>query len=213
MRHTTVLAGVCGTDPFRLMESFLRELREMGLRRSSELSDGRVIDGMFRLNLEETGMAFSAEIDMIARVRTNRVQAYPMCSTSSRRGKWRARAPSCWWSTWHRKARLARRQSAVTGVPAGAFRSAHHRRRRGDAGTFWCSVTARPISQAEGCGMDRWPHARSWMGIFGASWIRAACRRGRGRRADSQLRRTRHAGEQATMGSADGTGGNAARQG
>jgi predicted TIM-barrel enzyme len=67
VRHTPVLAGVCGTDPFRLMDSFLRELLDMGFAGVQNFPTVGLIDGMFRLNLEETGMGFSLEIDMIAR--------------------------------------------------------------------------------------------------------------------------------------------------
>ena len=67
VRETPVLAGVCGTDPFRLMDSFLRELRGMGFAGVQNFPTVGLIDGMFRLNLEETGMGFSAEIEMIAR--------------------------------------------------------------------------------------------------------------------------------------------------
>ena len=51
MRHTPVLAGVCGTDPFRLMDSFLRELRDMGFAGVQNFPTAGLIDGMFRLNL------------------------------------------------------------------------------------------------------------------------------------------------------------------
>jgi predicted TIM-barrel enzyme len=66
VRHTPVLAGVCGTDPFRLMDPFLRELRGMGFAGVQNFPTVGLIDGMFRLNLEETGMSFTAEIEMIA---------------------------------------------------------------------------------------------------------------------------------------------------
>src|SRR6266851_7276098 len=67
VRGTPVLAGACGTDPFRLMDCFLRELRGMGFAGVQNFPTVGLIDGMFRLNLEETGMGFSAEIEMIAR--------------------------------------------------------------------------------------------------------------------------------------------------
>jgi predicted TIM-barrel enzyme len=67
VRRTPVLAGVCGTDPFRLMNSFLRELRDMGFAGVQNFPTVGLIDGMFRINLEETGMGFSGEIEMIAR--------------------------------------------------------------------------------------------------------------------------------------------------
>jgi predicted TIM-barrel enzyme len=66
VRHTPVLAGVCGTDPFRLMDSFVRELRGMGFAGVQNFPTVGLIDGTFRLGLEETGMGFSAEIEMIA---------------------------------------------------------------------------------------------------------------------------------------------------
>jgi predicted TIM-barrel enzyme len=66
VRHTPVLAGVCGTDPFRLMDCFLRELRGMGFAGVQNFPTVGLIDGMFRLNLEETGMGYGAEIEMIA---------------------------------------------------------------------------------------------------------------------------------------------------
>ncbi|MGH9633112.1 MAG: phosphoenolpyruvate hydrolase family protein [Bryobacteraceae bacterium] len=67
VRRTPVLAGVCGTDPFRLMDLFLRELRDMGFAGVQNFPTVGLIDGVFRMNLEETGMGFSGEIDMIAR--------------------------------------------------------------------------------------------------------------------------------------------------
>ena len=67
VRKTPVLAGVCGTDPFRIMDYFLRELLGMGFAGVQNFPTVGLIDGMFRLNLEETGMGFSLEIDMIAR--------------------------------------------------------------------------------------------------------------------------------------------------
>jgi predicted TIM-barrel enzyme len=66
VRRTPVLAGVCGTDPFRLMDSFLRQVRSLDFAGVQNFPTVGLIDGLFRLNLEETGMGFSAEIDMIA---------------------------------------------------------------------------------------------------------------------------------------------------
>src|SRR5215471_15603284 len=66
VRHTPVVAGVCGTDPFRLMDHFLRELLAMGFAGVQNFPTVGLIDGMFRLNLEETGMGFSLEIEMTA---------------------------------------------------------------------------------------------------------------------------------------------------
>ena len=69
VRRTPVLAGVCGTDPFRIMELFLRELRSLGFAGVQNFPTVGLIDGLFRQNLEETGMSFSKEVDMIAAAR------------------------------------------------------------------------------------------------------------------------------------------------
>jgi predicted TIM-barrel enzyme len=67
VRHTPVLAGVCGTDPFRIMDLFLRDLKQMGFSGVQNFPTVGLIDGSFRENLEETGMGYSVEVDMIAR--------------------------------------------------------------------------------------------------------------------------------------------------
>ena len=66
VRHTPVLAGVCASDPFLLRDHFLRELREMGFAGIQNFPTVGLIDGTFRANLEETGMGFGLEIDLIA---------------------------------------------------------------------------------------------------------------------------------------------------
>ncbi|GBD16538.1 hypothetical protein HRbin26_01436 [bacterium HR26] len=65
VKETPVLAGVCGTDPFRLMPVFLRQLKEMGFVGVQNFPTVGLIDGVFRQNLEETGMGFDLEIEMI----------------------------------------------------------------------------------------------------------------------------------------------------
>ena len=67
VRQTPVLAGVCGTDPFRIMDLFLRELKGLGFSGVQNFPTVGLIDGLFRENLEETGMGFALEVDMIAR--------------------------------------------------------------------------------------------------------------------------------------------------
>jgi predicted TIM-barrel enzyme len=64
-RDTPVLAGVCGTDPFRLMPTFLREVRDAGFAGVQNFPTVGLIDGTFRANLEETGMSYALEVDMI----------------------------------------------------------------------------------------------------------------------------------------------------
>jgi predicted TIM-barrel enzyme len=66
VQHTPVLAGVCGTDPFRLMPRFLAELETVGFAGVQNFPTVGLIDGTFRANLEETGMGFALEVEMIA---------------------------------------------------------------------------------------------------------------------------------------------------
>jgi predicted TIM-barrel enzyme len=65
VRHTPVLAGVNGTDPFAIMDHLLDELKELGFAGVQNFPTVGLIDGIFRANLEETGMGFGHEIDMI----------------------------------------------------------------------------------------------------------------------------------------------------
>ncbi|MBC7332279.1 MAG: phosphoenolpyruvate hydrolase family protein [Synergistetes bacterium] len=65
VKNTPVLAGVCGTDPFRLMPVFLKELKEMGFSGVQNFPTVGLIDGNFRANLEATGMGYDKEIEMI----------------------------------------------------------------------------------------------------------------------------------------------------
>jgi predicted TIM-barrel enzyme len=65
VRDTPVLAGVNGTDPFRVMERFLDELKALGFAGVQNFPTVGLIDGVFRQNLEETGMGYDLEVDMI----------------------------------------------------------------------------------------------------------------------------------------------------
>ena len=65
VKDTPVLAGVCGTDPFRLMPHFLRQLKEMGFDGVQNFPTVGLIDGVMRVNLEETGMGYGLEVEMI----------------------------------------------------------------------------------------------------------------------------------------------------
>jgi predicted TIM-barrel enzyme len=69
VRHTPVLAGVCATDPFMLREPFLRELKELGFAGIQNFPTVGLIDGLFRANLEETGMSYALEVDCIRAAR------------------------------------------------------------------------------------------------------------------------------------------------
>ena len=65
VNKTPVLAGVCGTDPFRLMPQFLRQLKDIGFGGVQNFPTVGLIDGGFRANLEETGMGYDKEVEMI----------------------------------------------------------------------------------------------------------------------------------------------------
>ncbi|GAC1356553.1 MAG: phosphoenolpyruvate hydrolase family protein [Herpetosiphon sp.] len=65
VRDTPVLAGVCGTDPFRLMPVFLRQVRDTGFSGVQNFPTVGLIDGNFRANLEGTGMGFDKEVEAI----------------------------------------------------------------------------------------------------------------------------------------------------
>ena len=66
---TPVLAGVCGTDPFRRMSHFLKQVKDTGFVGVQNFPNVGLIDGMFRQNLEETGMGYGLEIEMIRTAR------------------------------------------------------------------------------------------------------------------------------------------------
>jgi predicted TIM-barrel enzyme len=69
VRTVPVLAGVCGTDPFRLMEVFLQDVKRAGFAGVQNFPTVGLIDGVFRQNLEETGMSYAKEVEMIALAR------------------------------------------------------------------------------------------------------------------------------------------------
>ena len=69
VKKTPVLAGVNGTDPFMLLEPFLRRLKELGFAGVQNFPTVGLIDGVFRKNLEETGMGYALEIEMIRAAR------------------------------------------------------------------------------------------------------------------------------------------------
>lgn len=65
VRDTPVLAGICGTDPFRQMSLFLKEVTDAGFSGVQNFPTVGLIDGLFRQNLEETGMGYGLEVEMI----------------------------------------------------------------------------------------------------------------------------------------------------
>ena len=100
MRNTPVLAGVCGTDPFRLMPVFLREVKEIGFTGVQNFPTVGLIDGLFRQNLEETGMGYGLEVEMIRAASELICSRARTCSTRTRRRPWPRRAPTSSCRTW-----------------------------------------------------------------------------------------------------------------
>ena len=79
VKHTPVLAGVCGTDPFRMMKLFLREVQTAGFSGVQNFPTVGLIDGVFRQNLEETGMGIGREVDMIRQAHEIGLLTTPYC--------------------------------------------------------------------------------------------------------------------------------------
>lgn len=65
VKHTPVIAGICGTDPFKDMTRLLKQLKELGFAGVQNFPTVGLIDGTFRANLEETGMGFDMEVEAI----------------------------------------------------------------------------------------------------------------------------------------------------
>ena len=77
VKHTPVLAGVNGTDPFRDMDVFLDEVQRVGFAGVQNFPSVGIIDGMFRANLEETGMSYGLEVGMVAKARAKELLTTP----------------------------------------------------------------------------------------------------------------------------------------
>ncbi|KAI4664066.1 uncharacterized protein J4E79_003567 [Alternaria viburni] len=69
VKSTPVLAGVCATDPFRDMSRFLKQLKDLGFAGIQNFPTVGLIDGTFRQNLEETGMSYDAEVEVMKMAR------------------------------------------------------------------------------------------------------------------------------------------------
>ncbi len=77
VNHTPVLAGVNGTDPFMNVDHFLAQLRDIGFAGVQNFPTVGLIDGNFRANLEETGMSYAREVELIARARAAEMLTTP----------------------------------------------------------------------------------------------------------------------------------------
>ena len=78
-QNTPVLAGVCGTDPFRLMPVFLEQVRDAGFSGVQNFPTVGLFDGTIRTGLEETGMGYGLEVDMIRLAREMDLLTTPYC--------------------------------------------------------------------------------------------------------------------------------------
>lgn len=79
VQKTPVLAGVCGTDPFRQMPIFLKQVKEIGFSGVQNFPTVGLCDGLFRKNLEETGMGYGLEVDMIRTAHEMDIFTTPYC--------------------------------------------------------------------------------------------------------------------------------------
>jgi predicted TIM-barrel enzyme len=79
VKHTPVLAGVCGTDPFRVMKLFLKDVDAAGFSGVQNFPTVGLIDGKFRQNLEETEMGYGLEVDLIRTAREMGMLTTPYC--------------------------------------------------------------------------------------------------------------------------------------
>jgi predicted TIM-barrel enzyme len=79
VKDTPVLAGVCGTDPFRQMPLFLQQVADAGFSGIQNFPTVGLIDGLFRQNLEETGMGFSLEVEMVRLAHKMDLLTTPYC--------------------------------------------------------------------------------------------------------------------------------------
>jgi predicted TIM-barrel enzyme len=70
LNHTPLVAGVCATDPFRVIPNFLKQLKEMGCAGVQNYPTVCLFEGVIRANLEETGLGFDKEVDMVAAARS-----------------------------------------------------------------------------------------------------------------------------------------------
>jgi predicted TIM-barrel enzyme len=100
VRKTPVLAGVCGTDPFRIMPRFLREVQAAGFSGVQNFPTVGLVDGQFRQGLEETGMGFDLEIDMIREAHALGLLTCPYVFTEAEARAMAGPARMCSSRTW-----------------------------------------------------------------------------------------------------------------
>jgi predicted TIM-barrel enzyme len=99
VRRTPVLAGVNGTDPFLLRDDFLRRLCELGFSGVQNFPTVGIIDGVFRANLEETGMGYAHEVELIRAARARSADDAYVFPRRRARGRGRRRRHRCTWDS------------------------------------------------------------------------------------------------------------------
>ncbi|MGI9253148.1 MAG: phosphoenolpyruvate hydrolase family protein [Thermomicrobiales bacterium] len=82
VKDTPVMAGVCGTDPFRIMDVFLPQLMAMGFSGIQNFPTVGLFEGTFRQNLEETGMGYGLEVDLVRKAREANILTTPYAFTA-----------------------------------------------------------------------------------------------------------------------------------
>lgn len=100
VKRTPVLAGVCGTDPFRQMPIFLKQIKEIGFSGVQNFPTVGLIDGVFRQGLEETGMGYELEVDMIAQARQLDLLTASYVFDKRAQRRWQRPEPMYWFHIW-----------------------------------------------------------------------------------------------------------------
>ena len=95
-----MLAGVNGTDPFRDMDVFLDQLKALGFSGVQNFPTVGLIDGVFRANLEETGMGYGLEVEMIAKAHENDLLTTPYVFSEAEAAAMARPAPTSSSATW-----------------------------------------------------------------------------------------------------------------
>lgn len=91
VKHTPIIAGVCATDPFLLRDRHLRTLKDMGFSGIQNFPTVGLMDGVFRQNLEETGMSYKLEVECVARAREMDILTTPYVF-NTKEAEWMAKA-------------------------------------------------------------------------------------------------------------------------
>ncbi len=174
--HTPVLAGVNGTDPFLLTEHFLTGLKAMGIAGIQNFPTVGLIDGVFRQNLEETGMSYALEVEMMRTARRLDMLTTPYvfsrgeCAGDGRGGRrYHHRAYGA-----DERGRRRRRHRIVACRMRAADRSLCKGRAGSAARTCWCSATAARSRHPTTCASCSMPALDAMGSTAHPAW--SACR-------------------------------------